>query len=483
VIGSTRQVAVWAYGSPADLRKGFDGLSGLVAEGLGQDPLSDDCYLFVNAKRRGREHDAADERTAFEKQLQFAHRQPHHARRGVPPQAREAPALESLRVDAEPGAVPEEDLRQARGAHRELSHLRGEDASAAQRQLEALKEILAHREQALFDASSEKRPPPTTAPAAPATAPLQRGHGPKAQPALPIIDMVHELAVSERTCTACGGVLDEMTGQTEASEEITVVERRFVMLRQIRQKYRCACNGCIETAPGPLRLTARPYRRGRRYSADFAIEVAIGKYLDHLPLERQVRTMRREGLAIDSQTLWDQLDAAATILAPTYEALRQHVQAAPVIGADETWWRVFVGPGNKRWWAWSLTSETAVTYTILESRSQEAARQVLNGYQGIVVADGYGAYEALARAGPRFTLAHCWAHVRRKFVEAEPHHPGRKNHYGSRSRRGTEVAALFYSLIESAKLCGVEPKAYLLRAFRAALASPGAVTLPHTLAP
>src|SRR5262249_45736540 len=38
---------------------------------------------------------------------------------------------------------------------------------------------------------------------------------------------------------------------------------------------------------------------------------------------------------------------------------------------------------------------------------------------------------------------------------------GRKNHYGSRSERGTEVAALFYSLIESAKLAGVEPDAYL----------------------
>jgi hypothetical protein len=100
------------------------------------------------------------------------------------------------------------------------------------------------------------------------------------------------------------------------------------------------------------------------------------------------------------------------------------VQTAPVIGADETWWRVFVGPPGKRWWAWSLTSETAVTYTILESRSQEAVRQVLNGYRGIVIADGYSAYETLARAGPRFTLAHCWAHVRRKFVEAEPHYPG-----------------------------------------------------------
>ena len=58
---------------------------------------------------------------------------------------------------------------------------------------------------------------------------------------------------------------------------------------------------------------------------------------------------------------------------------------------------------------------------------------------------------------------------------------GRKNHYGSRSRRGTEVAALFYSLIESAKLCGVEPKAYLLYATRAALEKTGTVTLPHAL--
>jgi transposase len=52
VIGSTRQVAVWAYGGPADLRKGFDGLSALVSQGLGQDPLSGDCYLFVNATRK-----------------------------------------------------------------------------------------------------------------------------------------------------------------------------------------------------------------------------------------------------------------------------------------------------------------------------------------------------------------------------------------------------------------------------------------------
>lgn len=58
---------------------------------------------------------------------------------------------------------------------------------------------------------------------------------------------------------------------------------------------------------------------------------------------------------------------------------------------------------------------------------------------------------------------------------------GRKNHYGSRSERGTRVAALFYSLIESAKLVGLEPGAYLAEATARAIASPGTVTLPAAL--
>ncbi len=58
---------------------------------------------------------------------------------------------------------------------------------------------------------------------------------------------------------------------------------------------------------------------------------------------------------------------------------------------------------------------------------------------------------------------------------------GRKNHYGSRSRRGTEVAALFYSLLESAKLDGVEPKQYLREATVAAIRGQP-IPLPHELA-
>jgi transposase len=58
---------------------------------------------------------------------------------------------------------------------------------------------------------------------------------------------------------------------------------------------------------------------------------------------------------------------------------------------------------------------------------------------------------------------------------------GRKNHYGNRSERGRRVAALFYSLIEMTKLCGVEPRAYLREATLRAVRNPGTVTLARDL--
>ena len=56
---------------------------------------------------------------------------------------------------------------------------------------------------------------------------------------------------------------------------------------------------------------------------------------------------------------------------------------------------------------------------------------------------------------------------------------GRKNHYGSKSERGTEVAALFYSLIGTCRMQGIDPSKYLRAAAETALKTPGAVLLPH----
>lgn len=461
---------------------------------------------------------------------------------------------------------------------REVARLRGgESTEQLALEIALLKEQLAARTRALFGASSEKAPrekDEEPKPAAP-----RNGHGPREQVSLPITEQVHELDAADQACPKCGGELAPWDGQYEESEEIDVVERSFRIVRHRRQKYRCSCGECIETALGPQKLIP-----GGRYSIDFGIEVAIGKYADHLPLARQVRQMEREGLVVDTQTLWDQIHAVSRHLEPTYEALHRYVLSAPVVGADETSWRL-MGQTNtgKSWWVWALARPEAVVYRMLPSRSAEAAREILRDFTGIVMADGLGSYGRLRRErdGPPFRLVACWAHVRRKFLEASEDYPdaregvekigklyeiesrvrelgggerlrrlaeirdaesrpvvaeirdwllscralprssfgtavryaldlwagltpfvddpripidnngtervlrgvavGRKNHYGSRSIRGTRTAAVFYSLIESAKLAGLEPRAYLREATRRAIDQPGCVTLPADL--
>ena len=79
-------------------------------------------------------------------------------------------------------------------------------------------------------------------------------------------------------------------------------------------------------------------------------------------------------------------------------------------------------------------------------------------------------------------LENPWVPLDNNLVERQirPLVVGRKNHYGSKSKRGTEVAALFYSLIETAQMRGEDPAAYLQRAALAAITTPGTVTLPTT---
>lgn len=459
---------------------------------------------------------------------------------------------------------------------RRLLQAEGRDPAELQLEIARLEAQLVAARKKLFGTSSEKR---SVAKAAHDDREVQPGHGPREQKELAAVEQVHELDEADRACPACGGPLAEMAGQYEESEEIDVVERRFVLKKHKRKKYRCACGGCVETALGPLKLMA-----GGRYSIDFAIAVAIQKYLDHLPLERQVRIMAREGLTVDSQTLWDQIERLARVLGSAHEALHAYVLTHAVLGADETRWRMLDGKGrdagvSKNWQVWALAAPDAVVYRIEDSRSAGAAKKVLVDFDGVAMTDGYAVYTALAKSGGRFIVANCWAHVRRKLIEAEPFFVeaktvielirelyeieklcptgppgielrrrlrddrsrdvvrrihewalatralpesalgkaiaymggiwnglvrfledpripidnngterslrgvvvGRKNHYGSKSRRGTEVAAVLYSLVESAKLAGVDPHTYLRAAASAGLRGER-IPLPHEMA-
>jgi len=447
-----------------------------------------------------------------------------------------------------------------------LAVAEGRDREQLELELAALQKSLTDRTARVFNHASEKRG--SKGEEAEETKGSRKGHGPREQTQLRIVEEVHKLDEADMPCPCCGQRLVEIAGETEDSDEVDELQREFVIRRHRRQKYRCA-NGChVTTANAPRR-----WFEGGRYGLAFAISVAIGKYLDHLPLERQVRQMMRLGLTVDSQTLFDQLFALAMLLRPAYLRLGERQRGRHLLFVDETTWPVHEsskGVDASKWHLWTAVSPLGVYYEVHDNRGAEGASSMLAGFEGHVMCDGFKAYESVAKAFPGIRLLQCWVHVRRGFVECETAFPkecrevldligelyaieargrdgpdeerlrlrqteskpiiakieqwamrtlaegpalpgtalreaidymtrrwrrltpflddprlpldnnpaerairgpvvGRKNHYGSRSLRGTQVAAILYSLLESTKLVGVDPRAYVEQAVAAAM--------------
>jgi len=267
-----------------------------------------------------------------------------------------------------------------------------------------------------------------------------RGHGPRPQPKLPTDEQIHLLDPADEICPKCGCGLHPWKHHFEESEEVTTIVRTYKLVTHKRQKYHCGGCGHIDTALGPPKVIP-----GGRYSAEFTAQVAVDKYSDHLPLNRQVERMRRAGLTVTRSTLWDQLYAAFILLLPTLALLHKLILSAELVYADETSWRLMKkGQGSRKWWVWMVRTATAVYYLISPTRGMDAGRQLLQDYAGIVMADGYQVYISLekekTRKGgvqtvitdkgevievwtPDFTLAGCWSHARRPFFKARKNYP------------------------------------------------------------
>lgn len=395
----------------------------------------------------------------------------------------------------------------------------------------------------------------------------RRGHGPTEQLRLDRVPLHCTLDEPDHACPDCGGGLKPMEGQCETSEMIDVVDIKYVVSEVQRQKYVCKCGSAVETAPGPERAID-----GGRYSLRFAVKVAFDKYVNHLPLERQVRAMSHYGLDVTSQTLWDQCSAVTELLTPTYDAIFERLRAAPVIGLDQTGWPDLEDKTLPPWQMWCFTAPGFVYHRICDDKSAATFKALVGDYAGTIVCDAAATHIAGARGEERLTLAGCWAHVYRRFEEAGDDFPaalivrawiqdlyridksatsteeraalratesaavldkmrtwmheqrvlattsfggairytlknwerltvfvhdplvwldnnrterglrgpvvGRRNHFGSKSARGTVVAATLYSLVESAKVAGIDPVAYLVGVATRAKRTAGAVLLP-----
>jgi len=293
--------------------------------------------------------------------------------------------------------------------NRENAALKGLSGEALEAQLRLIEREIAEATARAYGGGSERRPHHEQQEQREKKP--KKGHGPQEQPKLPTIEVEHALDDADQACTECGGQLEEWKDQFEESEEVDVVDVQYVLKKHKRKKYRCICGAKIETALGPLKLIP-----GGRYSLDFAIHVAIAKYLEHMPLDRQVRRMGRQGLEVTSQTLWDQTWALALQLESTADRIHAHVLAQDVVIGDETHWKRL--EQKKNGFTWTLVSEKATSYKVLNTRSNEAGDVMLEGLAGVLVTDGYVISPSQSKKRG-FVLAHDWCHVRRKFIDAE----------------------------------------------------------------
>ena len=201
--------------------------------------------------------------------------------------------------------------------------------------------------------------------------------------------------------------------------------------RVYKRVYRCRVyadpRAEAETGKADIRRphVPAPLLPGSYASASIVTDIIVKKFADALPLYRQEQMWKRHDVDLKRNTMarWA-IQTAELYLKPFSDAFLAELLRQAVIHADETVVQVNKEPGRdataeSRIWAYasSKRAEWQIRYFRYEqSRKGACAEKVLGGYRGVVVSDGYSGYGILSEA----TRAGCWAHARRKWVEAMP---------------------------------------------------------------
>jgi transposase len=211
----------------------------------------------------------------------------------------------------------------------------------------------------------------------------------------------------------------------ERTFEIDVTAPQIYKREIVRPKYRHKTNRAQPpvVAPAPARAVQGGYA-----SAGLLAWIALSKYVDHQPLYRLEKQSARWGAVIPRQTMADWIEITAEWLKPIYRCMHRRLLEGAYLQVDETPIRCN-DPDEKRGgttegWMWVVSRPGAdVVFDWRLSRRHGELTGLIEGYQGILQSDGYGAYEAFAKAHPGVTWVACWAHARRKFFEAQGEWP------------------------------------------------------------
>jgi len=231
---------------------------------------------------------------------------------------------------------------------------------------------------------------------------------------LPRVEKV--IACKEQNCRACGRET-AVIGYDE-SEQLDVQPARYFVCVTKREKR--ACRSCQQGTVTMAPLEPRIIEKGLASDA-VVIDTVVSKYCDHMPLYRQAAMLEREaGLEIGRATLDGWVMRVGELLQPVIAAMRKDLLSASYLQADETTVPVQMHDrrgSNHQAYLWQYGKPGGETvFEFCLGRGREGPRKFLDKWEGILQTDGYQAYEGVG--GPKMVHVGCWAHARRKFVDA-----------------------------------------------------------------
>lgn len=237
---------------------------------------------------------------------------------------------------------------------------------------------------------------------------------------VPVERKVMDISEAEKVCPTTGEALVKI-GE-EVTQKIAQKPGSFYIKEIVRPKYASKNNPEAGIVIAELPESLLP-----RCQADesFLAEILVRKYGDHIPLYRQSEILSREGIMISRQTLCQWAMRAGMALKPLKECMTQRILKSENVFVDEMPLQM-LSPGKgktQQVYMWCLCGGLERdppyrVYDFYENRKHNNVEVLLKGYHGVLHSDKYGGYEALANAR-KVTWCPCFAHIRRKFFEAE----------------------------------------------------------------
>jgi len=280
--------------------------------------------------------------------------------------------------------------------------------------------------QTLYGASSERYKKPENRKKSPEPAKPRIKKPSERYPNIP----VREISITLDPIPNCDSCNKQMSdsGMTEDSEQLTVIPKKYEILKYKRSIYRCGCQSCMKTAPVPARIV-----EGSTYSNEMILDVVLSKYCDLIPMERYAQMAARGGLMdLPPHSLIDLTHKFANFVKEIYRLIKAGVMDARVLMADETPHRMLEGSEKKSWYLWGFSTPTLCFLEAHDTRSGDVASDILlNSRCEVLVTDVYSGYGKAIKVVNKLRLlktqtsienGNCNSHARRYFFKPRIHY-------------------------------------------------------------